>query len=101
MNIILGEWSCYALFQWMIQRREVNAISNNLSTYHREDYQSWRDTCLRRKFDDFFSAADVNGCDVIDFGGGRFACLTRPLLNVSVLGEGFIACTVYDIRKPE
>lgn len=34
------------------------------------------------------------------FGGGRFSRMTRPMLKVPGIREGFMACTVYELRKP-
>lgn len=34
------------------------------------------------------------------FGGGRMSRMTRPLLRIPGLREGFMSCTVYELRNP-
>lgn len=66
----IGEYICFGLAQRMNQRRAAGGVGNNEATYRCEDYQAWRDSGLRRQFNQHFRADDVSNRDVIDFGCG-------------------------------
>jgi SAM-dependent methyltransferase len=51
--------------------RQVGAVGENQATFDPVAYRQWRDQELRQQFMGFFSAEDVRGRDVLDFGCGE------------------------------
>ena len=79
----LGESICFRLARQRVISRQEGAAGERAATFDPEAYQAWRKSELESQFSDHFSADDVRGKDVVDFGcgGGELSFLEWPVYS--------------------
>ena len=84
----LAEAICFKLARSRVLKRQEGAAGERAATFDKDAYQSWRKSELESQFSDHFSADDIRGRDVVDFGcgGGELSFLAAEMGAKSVLG---------------
>lgn len=85
---LIAEEICFRLAKTQVLRRPTGAAGQNAATFNTDAYQNWRKHELENQFNTNFSADDIRGRDVVDFGcgGGELSFLAAQLGAKSVLG---------------
>lgn len=84
----LGGEVCFRLARRLSRDRTAGEAGLNKASFSRDSYQDWRRKELEAQYDAWFSADDVKGRDVLDFGcgGGELSLYARTLGARSVIG---------------
>ncbi|MGB0629778.1 MAG: class I SAM-dependent methyltransferase [Alphaproteobacteria bacterium] len=84
----LSEKICFSLARKRVLQRQEGDAGERSATFDRDAYQDWRKSELEAQFRDHFSADDLVGMDVIDFGcgGGELSFIAAEMGAKSVIG---------------
>jgi SAM-dependent methyltransferase len=84
----IAEDVCFKLAKRRVLSRQSGAAGFNAATFDSDGYQDWRKKELESQFTQNFSAEDIRGRDVVDFGcgGGELSFLAAELGATSVVG---------------
>ena len=84
----ISEKICLSLARKRVLQRQEGDAGERAATYDRDAYQDWRKSELEEQFTGHFSAADLAGKDVIDFGcgGGELSFIAAEMGAKSVVG---------------
>lgn len=84
----IAEKICFQLARKRVLQRQEGDAGERAATFDRDAYQDWRKSELEEQFSGHFSAVDLAGKDVVDFGcgGGELSFVAAEMGARSVIG---------------